>query len=39
MDISFVCGCHLGTDRVYGPPCEEKRRLVRANPSTPVSIR
>ena len=37
MEISFGCGRHLGTSRVYGPPCEEKRRLVRANPSTPGS--
>jgi hypothetical protein len=27
----------LGTGRVYGPPREEKRRLVRANPSMPGS--
>jgi hypothetical protein len=37
MDISLVCGCHTGTRRVYGPPCWEKRRLVRANPSMPGS--
>ena len=28
-----------GNVPIYSAPCEEKRRLVRANPSTPVSIR
>ena len=37
MDISLVCRRHPGTCHVYGPPCEEKRRLVRANPSKPDS--
>jgi hypothetical protein len=23
----------------YGPPCSEKRRLARANPSMPASVR
>ena len=33
------CWRHVGTGRVYGPPCSEKRRLARANPSMPASVR